>query len=128
MYLKNSLEASKDLVILLIDDNQEVVESMKIFLELEGCFVRTARNGKEGLDEVKHCKPNIIILDIGLPDLDGFEIAKQIRKYSGKPLKQLIIAMSGYPPPKNSEATSVFDYYLIKPLDIDQLKQIILNY
>lgn len=118
----------KSLTILLIDDQPDITESIGIFLRLEGHAVNIARNGQEGIAEAQRCSPNIIILDIGLPDLDGFQVAQKIRALPPPPTTQWIIALSGYAPSWLNSTTSPFDNYLIKPPDILQLQHIISNY
>ena len=118
----------KSLTILLIDDQPDITESIGIFLRLEGHAVNIARNGQEGIAEAQRCIPHIIILDIGLPDLDGFQVAQKIRALPLPPHKQCIIALSGYAPSWLKSATSPFDNYLIKPPDILQLQHIIADY
>jgi len=118
----------KSLTILLIDDQPDITESIAIFLRLEGHTVKIARNGQEGIAEAQRCKPHLIILDIGLPDLDGFQVAQQIRALPSPTVKQWIIALSGYSPSWLKSTTSPFDNYLIKPPDILQLQDIISNY
>ncbi|MBL8498722.1 response regulator [Nitrosomonas sp. JL21] len=118
----------KSLTILLIDDQPDITESIGIFLRLEGHTVHIARNGQEGIAEAQRCMPHIIILDIGLPDLDGLQVAQKIRALPSPSVKQWIIALSGYAPSWLKTATSPFDNYLIKPPDILQLQHIISNY
>lgn len=118
----------KSLTILLIDDQPDITESIGIFLRLEGHTVKIARNGQDGIAEAQRCTPHIIILDIGLPDLDGLQVAQKIRALTSSPAPQWIIALSGYAPSWLKTTTSPFDHYLIKPPDIFQLQQIIADY
>ena len=118
----------KSLTILLIDDQPDITESIGIFLKLEGHTVQIARNGEQGIAEAQRCRPHILILDIGLPDLDGLQVAQRIRALPSSPPQQWIIALSGYAPSWLKTTVSPFDNYLIKPPDIVQLQHMISNY
>ena len=115
--------------ILLIDDNPDVVTSLTIWLELVGHQIKSASNGAEGLLIAESFKPEIVLLDIGLPDMDGYEAAQRLRTLPDGG-KILIIAMSGYTPYPNAfrEKEINFNHYLIKPPQIGQLRQLIADF
>lgn len=66
--------------ILIIDDDSDIMESMKLVLETKGYSVISALTGEEGLNKLKEQKPDLIILDVVMPDMDGFEVSRIIRK------------------------------------------------
>jgi CheY-like chemotaxis protein len=115
--------------ILMIDDNVDVVDSISLFLEMSGHQVETANNGEQGILTAQSFAPDIILLDIGLPDIDGYQVAKKLRE---QPCTQgvLIIAMSGYAPNRDNQSTQPdhFDHYLVKPAKISELQNLINNF
>ena len=122
-------EDADSLRILLIDDNPDVVSSLALWLELAGHQIKSASNGAEGLYIAESFHPEIVLLDIGLPDMDGYEAARQIRSLPDGG-KMLVIAMSGYAPvpeQSNKEKPNI-DHYLNKPPKLSQLRQLINDY
>ena len=108
--------------ILVIDDNEDAAISLAMLLEAEGHLTRTALDGKSGLQLASDFLADAIVLDIGLPDLDGYEIARQIRRQpSGK--STLLIALTGWGQDKDKREaeTAGFDFHFTKPVDIDRL-------
>ena len=78
---------------LVVDDAPDVVEVVRICFELRwpGCEVVSASNGADGLRKVKEESPDVVILDIGLPDMDGYEVCKQVRSFSAVPILMLTV-------------------------------------
>jgi len=108
--------------ILLIDDNADSANGLAQCLQSLGHDLRICHNGKEGIGAVKRERPDIVLLDIGLPDIDGYEVAKHLRE--DKSLADLrIIAMTGYSgeADKNRASLAGFDHYLVKPVDFSKL-------
>ena len=108
----------KGLRILIVDDDPAVAESMAMFLEMEGHTTLTAASGETALDLLAEFRPRIVLLDLGLPGLDGYTVARRIRQQPDGDLYKLI-AVSGY---GNEEVISRclavgFDRHLLKPLD-----------
>lgn len=66
--------------ILIIDDNQDDVEMLKSVLKSEGFKVHVSNNGHDGLNEARKLKPDLVLLDLILPDIDGFDVCEEIRK------------------------------------------------
>ena len=122
-------ETGQGLRILMIDDNKDVVVSISLWLEIAGHQVATASNGTEGVSVAHSFAPDIILLDIGLPDMDGYQVAKKLREQltSQRPL---IIALSGYAQSMNNPDVEAagFDHYLVKPPKISELQNLILEY
>lgn len=108
--------------ILVVDDNTDAVESLALLLELEGHDVRTALDGPAALDLASDFQPEAILLDIGLPGMDGYEVARRLR---GRPETSgaLIIAITGYGQQEDRALTKAagFDHHLVKPVDPEEL-------
>jgi signal transduction histidine kinase/CheY-like chemotaxis protein len=114
----------KNKTILVVDDNKAAAHSLCKLLEMRGNNVHAVYSGKEALLEIKHFLPQLILLDIGLPDINGEELAKKIRKILGG--KTRIVAVSGYGSGGNphKKATS-FDQYLTKPVSFTDIEKIL---
>ena len=108
--------------ILVVDDNHEAASSLALMLKLIGNETQTANDGLEALEIAEMYQPDVVLLDIGMPRMDGFETARRIRQNSwGK--TALIIAVSGWGQEedrRNSRAAG-FDHHLTKPVDPDHL-------
>lgn len=76
----------KDKLVLVVDDEQRIVNFMRMNLELEGCRVITANNGRAALDRVREDLPDIVLLDIMMPGMDGFEVLRRLRQFSSVPV------------------------------------------
>ena len=104
--------------VLVVDDNIDAAESTAAFLRLEGHEVKTVGDGPAALSSLKVFDPHVIVLDIGLPGLDGFEVARRLRA-RGDTSHALLIAVTGYGQREDRQraAQAGFDYYFIKPTD-----------
>lgn len=104
--------------ILVIDDNTGGREMLRTLLEMEGYVVATAATGQDGLKQLAAVKPDVALIDISLPDIDGYEVARRIRADRDH-ADLLLIALTGHGLPEDSrEAVAAgFDVYLVKPLD-----------
>jgi len=104
--------------VLVVDDNLDAAESTAAFLRLEGHEVKTVGDGPQALASLKVFDPHVIVLDIGLPGLDGYEVARQLRE-RGDTSHTLLIAMTGYGQREDRERAiaSGFDYHFVKPTD-----------
>ncbi|HEV8068579.1 MAG TPA: response regulator [Planctomycetaceae bacterium] len=112
--------------ILVVDDNKDAAESMRMLLQLLGGDVRTAGDGLEALDLAEHFLPHAIVLDIGLPKLDGFQAARRIRaKDWGKNVA--LVAVSGWcrDEDRQNSADAGFDGHLAKPVPVEQIRNLI---
>jgi len=108
--------------VLVVDDHEPSAEMVAEILTLEGYEVRIAHSGSEAIDQAQNFSPLVVILDIGLPDEDGFDVARKIKLRSE--LQHIrLIALSGYGqsqyPRRAHEAG--FERYLVKPVDLDEL-------
>jgi PAS domain S-box-containing protein len=117
----DTLPPSRRRKVLVVEDNDDVLSALRSKLELDGHTVSTAVNGIEGLTRLLKLKPEVSIVDIGLPGLTGFELARHARAagYAGR-----MIALSGYGAERDAQEALVagFDAYLVKPVDRNQLR------
>jgi two-component system CheB/CheR fusion protein len=111
--------------LLLIEDNEGARKMMATFLELEGFSVRTAANGVEGVNSFTSAPADICVVDIGLPDRDGYAVARDIRAHSEQP--RLLVALTGYGQEKDVALAidAGFDMHLTKPIEPTELVAII---
>jgi CheY-like chemotaxis protein len=108
--------------VLLVDDNVDAVESMEILLQAFGYEVATAVHPDLALDKLEAFAPSAAVIDIGLPGMDGYQLAAEIRRRLGdKPMR--LVAFTGYGGPDDiSRAKAAgFDAHLVKPVEIDNL-------
>jgi len=112
--------------ILIVDDNTDSARSLATLQGRRGHHTCTAFTGPEALTATTSFKPEVVLLDIGLPGMDGFEVARHIRAMPdvGKPL---IIAMSGYGSADDfaTAAAAGFDEYFVKPIDLGALRELL---
>lgn len=124
--LDNDLEiteaAKKSLKILVIEDNDDSAISLKAVLEYFGHEVSIAQNGILGVQAARELEPHVIICDIGLPEMDGFAVAKELSKDS-KFTRSIMIALTGYGSQEDKELAlqSGFKCHLTKPVDFEIL-------
>ena len=106
--------------VMVVDDHLASGDLLREILTMEGYAVCVANCGRDAVAMSQEFKPQIALLDIGLPDMDGFALAKQLRAepHLGK---IRLIALSGYSQPPDSAVGESFDHYLVKPVDVDQL-------
>src|SRR5207302_11010328 len=112
--------------VLVVDDNLDSAESTAAFLRLEGHEVKTVGDGNEALSSVRVFAPHVIVLDIGLPGLDGYEVARQLRE-RGDTSHALLIAMTGYGQQDDRQRAvdAGFDYHFVKPTDPREIQRAI---
>ncbi|SDV48072.1 ATP-binding protein [Chitinasiproducens palmae] len=114
--------------ILIVDDNVDSADSLALVLGLYDYRTRTAYGGLAALAAVEERMPRAVILDIGMPDLDGYEVARRLRARHG-PEEMLLIGLSGYGDESVARraAQSGFDHRLVKPVDMDALRKLLAN-
>ena len=112
--------------VVLVEDNADVRESMQICLESWGHTVETADDGPSGLELVLRRRPEVALIDIGLPGLDGHQVAAAVRARAPE-LSVRLIALTGYGRPSDRELAlaSGFDAHLVKPVDLDLLQSVL---
>lgn len=111
--------------ILLVEDHADAREALQALLELEGYSVVTAAEGLQALDIARTKRPDIALIDIGLPGLDGYEVARRLRALDGP--QPILVALTGYSQPqdrRDAEAAG-FDAHLVKPVDPADLTRVL---
>jgi signal transduction histidine kinase/FixJ family two-component response regulator len=105
--------------VLVVDDNQDFATSLAMILRDLGHDVRVAHDGIEGLRAAEAFQPAIAFLDIGLPGLDGYELARRLRATQGGGCAPVLVAVTGWgqPADKQRAARAGFDQHLVKPID-----------
>lgn len=119
---KTGFSGNRDFRILLIDDNIDAIDSMGALLALLDYDVRTAEDAEAALAIAIAFQPHLILSDIGLPGMDGYQLAPELRRIAGK-RKLVLAAATGYglASDKKKAHEAGFDYHLVKPLDADML-------
>jgi CheY-like chemotaxis protein len=119
---KNVFSGNHDFRVLLIDDNCDAIDSMGALLALLDYDVRTAENAEAALLIAAEFQPHLILSDIGLPGMDGYQLAPELRRVAGA-RKLVLAAATGYglASDKKKAREAGFDYHLVKPLDADML-------
>jgi PAS domain S-box-containing protein len=110
--------------ILVVDDNKDAADSLAALLEIEGHQVKAVYTGEAALEEVELLMPDLVLLDIGLPRISGYEVVQRIK--ASHPLI-FVVALSGYGSPEDKQraVAARFDAHLIKPVDFDDLRRVI---
>jgi CheY-like chemotaxis protein len=118
---KHGTVASRPCDVLLVDDNRDLRETLKMVLELSGFRVNVAGDGVEGVRQALAAPPESAIIDIGLPGLDGYEVARSLRRSLGKQI--FLIAQTGYGQPEDRRRAyeAGFDLHLVKPVPPETL-------
>jgi signal transduction histidine kinase/DNA-binding response OmpR family regulator len=104
--------------LLVVDDNRDAAQSMAVLLRMEGYVVHIAYDGPTALEAVRKTQPRAVLLDIGLPGVDGFQVAERIRAMPGG-ARILLIAISGYGQDelRRQAQQTGFDRHFVKPID-----------
>lgn len=120
--------ASEPTRVLVVDDNADSADTLARLLRLAGHKVQVAYDGPTGLDLARTFKPEVLMLDIGLPGMDGYTVAQRVRQLD-TPKPSMIIAVSGYGQPKDEQRSrqSGFDHFLVKPVDFRVVQSLLLN-
>jgi CheY-like chemotaxis protein len=114
--------------VLVVDDNVDAAESMAMLLRLWGHDVRLAHNGPEALKAASENQPDVMVLDIGLPGMNGYEVAGRLREHPAFQ-KMLVIAVTGYGQDKDRARSreAGIDHHLTKPVELATLEKLVAN-
>jgi signal transduction histidine kinase len=115
--------------VLVVEDNQDAQDALKCLLELWGHEVMVASDGVSGIQSALAHRPEVALVDLGLPTVDGYEVARQIRSALGASAP-LMIALTGYgAPEQRAQALAAgFDLHMVKPIDPDRLATLLDEY
>jgi CheY-like chemotaxis protein len=110
---------------LVVEDNSDMRGTLKYLLEAWGHRVEVAADGRQGVDRGLAWVPEVAILDIGLPQLDGYEVARQLKAALGDRVR--LIALTGYGSPEDRQRAfeAGFAHHLTKPADPDELRRLL---
>lgn len=120
------VDPSQVLNILVVDDNVDAAETMRELLECMGHLAAVAFNANDALVLSRKSRPQVLLLDIGLPDMDGYELVRRLREMP-ETAQSTIVALTGYGQPEDIARAlkAGFDLHLVKPVAIDDLESII---
>ena len=109
----------------LIEDNDDAREALLIALQIDGHEVHGARTAGEGLELVPRAMPDVVLIDIGLPDLDGYEVARRLRAKLGATVR--LVALTGYGQPEDRKRSldAGFDDHLVKPVAAEDVTRLL---
>jgi DNA-binding response OmpR family regulator len=114
--LKSSLR------ILIVDDNRDSADSLGMLLQIMGNDIRMAHDGQEGLDVAEEFRPDVVLLDIGLPKLNGYEACRRIREQSwGRSVVLIALTGWGQEDDRRRSHEAGFDHHMVKPVDPQDL-------
>jgi CheY-like chemotaxis protein len=121
-----SLEEGASRLILVVDDNVDSAESLSMLLRLKGHEVHMATSGQEALEMAARLRPEVVLLDIGLPGMNGYEVARRL-KSRPETVKCLLIALTGFGQEEDRRRSSEagFDSHLTKPVELEVLDSVI---
>jgi CheY-like chemotaxis protein len=112
--------------LLVVDDNQDAALSLATLLRLQGHDVCVAHDGRSALTSFQSRSPELVFLDIGMPGMDGYAVARRMREIAG-PKAVVIAALTGWGQEADRKRTAEagFDHHLVKPVDFDALEQLL---
>lgn len=114
---RSSQPEGRGLHVLLIEDDRDCAECLALLLRVGGRAVEIAGDGASALASLDHSAPDVVLIDIGLPDMDGYEVARRLCRVVAK--KPLLVALTGHVRDNAEQRASEegFAYHLVKPVD-----------
>ena len=111
--------------VLVVDDNRDAADSLGLLLQALGAEVRVVHDGAQALAAVAEFEPALVLLDIGMPRMDGYEVARRIRSGHSRP--PVLVALTGWGQEEDRRRARAagFDHHLTKPADLDALRQVL---
>lgn len=112
--------------VLVVDDNRDSTETLSLLLGVKGHTTHVATDGEEAIAAADEFRPDIVLLDLSLPKLDGYEVARELRQrpYGANLLLVAVTGWSGQDV-RDKAAQAGFDYHLLKPFDWEHLEKIL---
>jgi CheY-like chemotaxis protein len=113
--------------ILVVEDNSDIRDTLRDLLVMCGHQVDVAEDGERGLAMILEREPQIALIDIGLPGLDGYRVARALKDRSKQGRRTRLIALTGYgqPDDRRRALDAGFDAHLVKPVDLEHLSQVL---
>jgi len=112
--------------ILIVDDNQFAADSLARIVKIVGYDVTTAYSGQRALEQIATLQPDLALIDIGMPDLDGFEVARQVRQQCRVP-PIILVALTAWAREEDQRLAykSGFDRHVAKPISLESLRNVL---
>jgi CheY-like chemotaxis protein len=119
------VQAAQPRRVLVVDDNQDAAETLAELLHMLGNEVAVARDGVSAVERVAQFGPDVVLLDIGLPDINGYEVARRVRRLEGIS-QPCLIALTGWGQQQDKQmaAQAGFDQHWTKPVDLGRLQEL----
>ena len=111
--------------VLVVDDNVDAAETLRLWLEIEGHEVQAVHDGDAALEALTDFSPDLVLLDIGLPSMDGYEVARRMRAASGRQIVLAALTGWGQSEDRKRAIEAGFDHHLTKPVDLDGLRALL---
>ena len=114
------------LSVLVVDDNRDAADALVALLSAHGYRACAAYSGASAIGQADNVHPDVVLLDIGMPETTGFDVARALRDYRRAP-KPVIIAVTGASEPSDKLAARMagFDHYLVKPVEVQSLVELL---
>jgi CheY-like chemotaxis protein len=115
-----------NLRVLVVDDNADAAQMLAALLEVQGHAVSVEYDARGALDRARSEHPDVLLLDIGLPDMDGYELARRLRAQP-ESAGATLVALTGYGQNQDREEAQQagFDHYLVKPADLNEVNEVL---
>jgi two-component system CheB/CheR fusion protein len=112
--------------VLVVEDNRDAADTLCLLLQMLGHEVQVAYTGPDGVGRAASWLPEVVLCDIGLPGIDGFEVAQRLRRQPGTE-QALLVAITGYGTEQDRRRgrEAGFDHYLVKPADPNDLRRLL---
>ena len=115
--------------LLIVDDEADTLRLVALMLERQGYLVVTAPTGQKALEMVKQEKPDLVLLDVMMPEIDGYEVARRLRQMDQtRNIPILAVSTSGNPEDKHLSIAVGCNDYIVKPIDVDRISKQIAAY
>jgi len=123
------LDPDKRLRVLIVEDSRDVAEMLAVLVSLWGHEVETVYDGSSALEVFGRYQPNAVLCDLGLPGMDGYDVARHLRSSSGA-LQPLLVAVTGYggEDEKTRSREAGFDVHMTKPVDPEALETLLAHH
>lgn len=119
-------KALSDCRILVVDDNKDSADSLRMLLRLKGNEIRTAHDGLEAVEVAERFHPELVLLDIGLPKLNGYEVARHIRQQPwGRNVILAALTGWGQDEDRRRSQEAGFNFHIVKPVDLAALERLL---
>src|SRR5688572_25818266 len=111
--------------ILVVDDNLDSADSLGMLLRTLGNEVRTAHDGLEAVGVAAAFQPDVVLLDIGLPKMNGYDVARRVRDLRGEAVVLIAVTGWGQAEDRRLSKEAGFDHHLTKPINLDALRKLL---